>query len=160
MKIHLIWAQDYNGGIGRGGKLPWYIPEDLKKFKQLTIGATIIMGRKTWESLPKKPLPNRKNIVISSNDIPNIESYRSIKECIKIIQTENHNKIFIIGGAQIYQQFIHLSDELHITFIDKIIEGIDTYFPLSIKEIKYKFLKKEEVPLTEIAIYTRWEKYY
>ena len=61
MEIHLIWAQDQNGGIGEEGQLPWHISEDLKKFKSLTMNSTIIMGRKTWDSLPTKPLPKRKN---------------------------------------------------------------------------------------------------
>ena len=65
MKIHLIWAQDTNGGIGKNGKLPWHISEDLKKFKSLTYNSTVIMGRKTWDSLPIKPLPNRRNFVLS-----------------------------------------------------------------------------------------------
>ena len=65
MDIHLIWAQDENGGIGQDGKLPWHISEDLKNFKALTLNSTIIMGRKTWDSLPIKPLPNRKNIILS-----------------------------------------------------------------------------------------------
>ena len=63
MEIHLIWAQDFEGGIGIDGKLPWHISEDLKNFKQLTLDTKIVMGRKTWESLPIKPLPQRKNIV-------------------------------------------------------------------------------------------------
>ena len=67
MDIHLIWAQDENGGIGQNGKLPWHISEDLKNFKSLTLNSTIIMGRKTWDSLPIKPLPNRKNIILSRN---------------------------------------------------------------------------------------------
>ena len=68
MEIHLIWAQDKNGGIGKDGKLPWHISEDLINFKKITSNNTIIMGRKTWESLPKKPLPNRRNIVLSSKN--------------------------------------------------------------------------------------------
>ena len=65
MNIQLTWAQDKKGGIGKNGKLPWHISEDLKNFKKLTTGHTIIMGRKTWDSLPVKPLPNRKNIILS-----------------------------------------------------------------------------------------------
>ena len=82
IEIHLIWAQDSNGGIGKKGSLPWYIPEDLKNFKKLTQNSTIIMGRNTWESLPIKPLPKRRNIVISSHNITDIEHYNSINACI------------------------------------------------------------------------------
>ena len=83
MDIELIWAQDQNGGIGKDGKLPWHISEDLQNFKKITSGSPIIMGRKTWESLPFKPLPNRRNIVLSSKQLDNIETYRSIDDCIK-----------------------------------------------------------------------------
>ena len=78
MKIHLIWAQDNNGGIGQANQLPWKISEDLKHFKKLTLNSTVIMGRKTWDSLPIKPLPNRRNIILSRNTIANIETYKKI----------------------------------------------------------------------------------
>ena len=67
MEIHLIWAQDKNGGIGKDGKLPWHISEDLKNFKKITSNHPVIMGRKTWDSLPIKPLPNRRNIILSNS---------------------------------------------------------------------------------------------
>ena len=69
MEIHLIWAQEHDGGIGKNGQLPWYIPEDLKNFKKITLNSTIVMGRKTWDSLPFKPLPKRKNIIFTKNII-------------------------------------------------------------------------------------------
>jgi dihydrofolate reductase len=158
MKIHLIWAQDKNGGIGKKGKLPWHIPEDLKNFKKITLNSTIVMGRKTWETLPIKPLPERRNIVLSSNSIAEVENYNSIENCIKILHKDNLKKMFVIGGAEIYQHFIHQSDELHITFVDTKTEGIDKYFPISIEKIKRNFNKKEVFPLGEKAIYTRWKK--
>ena len=77
MNIHIIWAQDNNGGIGKDNKLPWHISEDLINFKKITSIHTIIMGRKTWDSLPKKPLPNRRNIVLSSNTL--IDSRFTVK---------------------------------------------------------------------------------
>ena len=74
MEIHLIWAQDKNGGIGKNGKLPWHVSEDLQNFKKIILNTHIVMGRKTWDSLPKKPLPKRNNIVLSSkkqcNNLP------------------------------------------------------------------------------------------
>ena len=78
MKIHLIWAQDKNGGIGYKGQLPWHIPEDLQNFKKLTLNSTILMGRKTWESLPIKPLPRRRSIVLTPKKNLEVESYQSI----------------------------------------------------------------------------------
>ena len=89
MEIHLIWAQDFNGGIGKDGRLPWHISEDLKNFKQITLGSTIIMGRKTWDSLPFKPLPKRRNIVLSSSNISNIEVYHNIEDCIRTLKKES-----------------------------------------------------------------------
>ena len=82
MKIHLIWAQDKDGGIGKNGKLPWYIKEDLQNFKNITINQTIIMGRKTWDSLPLKPLPKRRNIVLSHFIQKGVETIHSFEECM------------------------------------------------------------------------------
>jgi len=158
MKIHLIWAQDKNGGIGKNSKLPWHIPEDLKNFKKLTLNSTIVMGRKTWASLPIKPLPERRNIVLSSNSIEDVESYNSIEQCIETLDKDNIKKIFVIGGAQIYRNFIYRSDVLHITIIDAATEGIDTYFPVSMLTIKNKFNKIEENVLDKNVLYTHWIK--
>jgi len=158
VKIHLIWAQDQNGGIGKGGRLPWYIPEDLKNFKKLTLNSTIVMGRKTWESLPIKPLPERRNVVLSSNSITDVENYNSVQQCMETLYKDEVKKIFIIGGAQIYRYFLHQSDELHITFIDIETEGINTYFPISILVIKSIFNKVGEYPLGGNALYTHWVK--
>ena len=154
----MIWAQDQNGGIGKNSKLPWHIPEDLKNFKRLTLHSTIVMGRKTWTSLPLKPLPDRRNIVLSSNSITGVESYHSIKHCIKTLSKDDIKRVFVIGGAQIYRHFIHQSDVLHITFVDAKIKGIDTFFPVSMEKIKSMFTKEEEFGLGETAIYTRWKK--
>ena len=77
MDIHLIWAQDSNAGIGKNGKLPWHVTEDLKNFKKITLNSTIIMGRKTWDSLPIKPLPNRRNIVLSSSKQEGVTTFNS-----------------------------------------------------------------------------------
>mgnify|MGYP001415619984 FL=1 len=151
MKIHLIWAQDYNSGIGKKGDLPWNIPEDLKNFKKITSHSTIIMGRKTWESLPIKPLPNRRNIVLTKKNITDIECYSSIENCINKLKNEDLNHVFIIGGATIYNEFIFLADELHITLVDILTLGIDTFFPINLNNIKKRFSKIEEKKLK------RWE---
>ena len=158
MKINLIWAQEHNGGIGKKKKLPWYIPEDLNNFKKLTLNSTIVMGRKTWSSLPVKPLSKRRNIVISSSSIADVESYNSIEQCIKTLYEDAVKKIFVIGGAQIYRHFIHQSDALHITLINADTNGIDTYFPVSILTIQNEFNKVGEYPLGKNALYTHWIK--
>ena len=160
MNVHLIWAQDNNGGIGKNNKLPWHISEDLINFKKLTLGNTIIMGRKTWDSLPKKPLPNRRNIVLSSKKVDAIESYNSIEICLKSLTKDKISDIFIIGGEMIYNNFFNYADILHITFIKQNIEGIDTYFPIKIDQIKKNYTMIEETKLANKCTYTKWIKSY
>jgi len=158
MKIHLIWAQDENGGIGKDGNLPWHISEDLKNFKRLTSGSTILMGRNTWESLPIKPLPERRNIVLSSKEVPDVEYYTSVEECIATLDGDGTEKLFVIGGTTVYRNFIHRADELHITHVDELTEGIDTYFPVTILKIQKEFEQIEEQALSNNAIYSHWVK--
>ena len=158
MKIHLIWAQDENGVIGKDGNLPWYISEDLKNFKKLTSGSTILMGRNTWESLPIRPLPERRNIVLSSKEVPDVEYYTSIEECIEALDGDATEKLFVIGGTTVYCNFIHRADELHITHVDELTEGIDTYFPVTIQKIQKEFEQIEERALSVNAVYSRWVK--
>jgi len=158
MKIHLIWAQDKNGGIGKDGKLPWHISEDLKNFKKLTLNSTVLMGRHTWESLPIKPLPKRNNIVLSSKNMQEVESYSSVEECVETLDAQGTSTLFVIGGSKVYRNFIHRADELHITFVDKNTEGIDTYFPVTLLKIKEEFEKISEVKLGNDAIYSHWVK--
>ena len=106
MNIHMIWAQDTNNAIGRDGTLPWHFPEDLKNFKKLTTEHIIIMGRKTWDSLPIQPLPNRRNIVISSTSQKDVESYTSIEDCIESLSDDKEvSDVYIIGGMSVYKFF-------------------------------------------------------
>ena len=158
MKIHLIWAQDENGGIGKDGKLPWHISEDLKNFKRLTSGSTILMGCNTWESLPIRPLPERRNIVLSSKVLSDVECYTSVEECIETLDGDGTEKLFVIGGSTVYRNFIHRADELHITQVNEMTPGIDTYFPVKMLKIKKEFEKINETELSKKAIYTQWVK--
>ena len=158
MEIHLIWAQENNGGIGKNGQLPWHIPEDLKNFKRLTLNSTIVMGRKTWESLPFKPLPKRRNVVFSSRILEDVETYNNINQFMKKLDAESIKKIFIIGGSSIYKVFYEFATHLHMTIVNDITDGIDTFFPINNIEIKNKFLKIDEIKLNEKSIYTYWEK--
>ena len=158
MEIHLIWAQDKNGGIGKDGKLPWHIPEDLKNFKSLTLNSTIIMGRKTWESLPIQPLPQRNNIVLSKTKKVGSITYRTFQECLAEIKQKNLDKVFIIGGRSIYQLFFKYANYLHITNIEFIEENITEFFPISIDEIQLKFKQQFEKKLSNHATYTFWGK--
>lgn len=156
MSIELIWAQDYSSGIGKEGDLPWKIPEDLTNFKKITIGHTIIMGRKTWDSLPFRPLPKRTNIVLSSKKIDGIKVYQSINKCLKAVKQLGVTKIFIIGGESVYKSFLPKASVLHLTLVDQKTEGIDTFFPVSISEISKNFKKIETVTLSSKATYTKW----
>ena len=156
MKIHLIWAQDKNGGIGKDGNLPWYISEDLQNFKKITLNSTIIMGRHTWESLPIKPLPNRKNIVLTSKHIEGVEYFSSIEKCVEKLDAQGTSILFVIGGSKIYRNFIHRADELHITLVYKNTEGIDTYFPVTMQKIKEEFKKISGIDLCTDATYSHW----
>lgn len=129
--IAAIAAVDENFGIGYKGELLERIPEDLKYFKSKTDGATVIMGRRTWESLPYKPLPNRKNIVITSHyDSFNDASHltMNLDEAIHYIETTDET-VFIIGGETIYEQLLPWCNDLYITKIYKSYDNVDAYFP-------------------------------
>ena len=155
--IHLIWAQDENGGIGKNGQLPWHISEDLKNFKKITSNSTIIMGRKTWDSLPIKPLPNRENIVLSKSSHLNVQTYKSYKECLHELHIKNINKIFIIGGRSIYKLFYNDAKFLHVTNINFIDKDINEFFPIPSHQIEKKFKKISDKILCDDATYTYWE---
>jgi len=156
MNIHLIWAQEKEGGIGINNDLPWQISEDLKNFKKLTLNKPIIMGRKTWESLPFKPLPKRRNVVLSSQAMNDVECYSSVENCMDGLVDETD--VFVIGGAQIYKVFYAYTHHLHITFVDEKTVGIDTYFPIPLSEIEKVFTLEKSESLTDNAQYTYWTK--
>ena len=158
MNIELIWAQDKNGGIGKNENLPWHVSEDLKNFKKITLGNPILMGRKTWDSLPLKPLPNRRNIVLSSKLIEDVDTYHSIKSCIQILEKEFVKKIFIIGGRSVYESFYCKASILHLTIINENIDNIDTFFPIPLNKIKENFIEIETLQLSNRATYTKWER--
>ena len=158
MDIHLIWAQDENGGIGINGKLPWHISEDLKNFKSITNNSIIIMGRKTWDSLPFKPLPNRRNIVFSKNVQCNTETFSNFDDCLNQLNSENIEKVFIIGGRSIYKLFYNKADFLHITKVNLVKEGIDEFFPITFNQIKKDFKKINEKTLSKNIVYSFWRK--
>ena len=127
--LTLIAAIAADGAIGRRGDLLWHLPADLRHFKELTLGAPVIMGRKTWESLPKRPLPGRQNIVITSNsayDAPGALIAPSLSAAVK---TADSDKVFIIGGGSVYAEAISHADTLELTRIDSTVEDADTRFP-------------------------------
>jgi len=125
--IKIIVAMSKNRVIGINNKLPWHIAEDLKRFKKLTSGYSIIMGRKTYESIGK-PLPNRKNIIVTKNLNFQAEGVSVTHSLTEALNLSANNTVFIIGGGQIYQQALPLATHLLITFVDIKIDG-DTFFP-------------------------------
>lgn len=124
--MKIIVAMSNNNVIGINNKLPWHLSDDLKRFKSLTQGNQIVMGRKTFESIGR-PLPNRNNIIITRDLNSKIEGVKIISKIEDIPYSEDQ-KTFIIGGGEIYSQTINLCDELFITQINSEIQG-DTYFP-------------------------------
>lgn len=129
-KIALIAALAENNAIGNENKLLYWIPEDLKRFKALTTGHTIVMGRRTFESLPKGALPNRRNIVLSRQPgiiFPGAECYASLEEALQHCQADE--TVFIIGGASVYHEALPMSDLLYLTHIDHTPATADAFFP-------------------------------
>ncbi|MFA6769794.1 MAG: dihydrofolate reductase [Bacteroidales bacterium] len=139
--ISIIVAISLNNAIGRNNQLLWHISEDLKYFKKVTTGHTVIMGRKTWESIGR-PLPNRRNIVVSrsqstsldsfSNSINNslfigAEVYSSLEKALEA--ASKNGEVFIIGGGELYKQTLPMANKLYLTIMNQTIEDADTFFP-------------------------------
>ena len=128
--ISAIVAVNNDWGIGYKGELLEHIPEDLKRFKRLTTNNIIVMGQKTWDSLPKKPLPNRVNIVITHTPRQSDEAcFWNMTQVELALSNPLKDEVFIIGGGTIYQQLLPLCEQVYITKIYKDHENIDTYFP-------------------------------
>jgi dihydrofolate reductase len=127
-RVTLIVAMAKNRAIGKDNALPWHIPEDLKRFKALTMGHPIIMGRKTFDSIGR-PLPGRRNIVISRNRtlaIPGVDVAGSLEEALAACSAEP--ELFVIGGEQIYAQALVHADRIEMTEIEQAVDG-DAFFP-------------------------------
>lgn len=122
MAITIIAALNKHGVIGSNGQLPWHHAEDLARFKQLTLGKTVLMGRRTWESLGK-PLPGRRNVVFTSTPLPEVETVESVYDALAL-----DTDLWVIGGAMLYSLFLPLANTLELTYIDSDEPG-DTYFP-------------------------------
>ena len=162
MKMAIIAAMDENGFIGKGNELPWKLASDMSRFKRVTEGDgfnSVIMGRKTWDSLPIKPLPNRYNVVISSKNQSNVDSYTSIELCIENLKKNKSIKdVFIIGGMSVYKYFYKYAQTLHITFINKIYPDTDTFFPIDIDQIKIDFKCVSNEKIIDELSFTKWTK--
>lgn len=124
--IGLIWAQDPLRVIGRNGTMPWHIPEDLKHFREITAGSTVLMGRRTWESLPSRfrPLPNRRNVVLSHTPQDGVETFDDLEKALADISGD----VWVMGGAAVYTAALPFAKRIEVTEIQERFEG-DTYAP-------------------------------
>ena len=142
-KISIIVAMSNNNVIGINNTLPWHIPQDLKRFKSLTMGNPIVMGRKTFDSIGR-PLPGRKNIVITRNEdsiIEGAEIVNSINSLLALIKDEEH--VFVIGGEQIYKIFLDHATHLYVTEVDSDVAG-DAHFP-KLSTSQWKEVSREKL---------------
>lgn len=148
--VTIIVAVARDGAIGRRGDLLFHISDDLRRFKRLTMGHPIVMGRKTFESFPKGPLPGRTNIVVTRSgdyDGRGATVAGSLDEALKIAAAEETGRIFIIGGGEIYRQAFGIADALELTAIDAAVDDADTFFP-AVNDVDWELTEKSE-PMTD-----------
>lgn len=151
-QLHLIVAHARNGVIGKEGKLPWYLPEDLKHFKRTTLGKPLIMGRKTWESLGR-PLPGRRNIVVTRQTgftAEGAEVYSNLQDAVAAVKDEPI--AFIMGGAQIYAEAMPQIEVAHITVLNADFEGDAFFKPLTDDE--WNLVEEATFPATDTHPYS------
>lgn len=147
--LSIIVAVAKNGAIGLNNQLLYRLPDDLKRFKALTTGHTIIMGRKTFESLPKGALPNRRNIVLSRQEglhYENAECYRSLEDAL--MQCDYTEDVYIIGGGELYRQTLGLAKHVHLTLVDDTPAEADAFFP-ELNPEEWAEVLREEHPADE-----------
>jgi dihydrofolate reductase len=144
VKLAIIAAVALNRGIGKDGRLPWHLSEDLKRFKRLTTGHTVLMGRKTYESIGK-PLPNRRNVVLTSRLIPGVVTYPTLDAALEALK--NEEKVFVIGGGVLYATVLENADEIYLTLIPKDVDA-DTFFPSygHLLASSFRLVHREEHP--------------
>lgn len=146
--ISIIVAASENNVIGKNNQLIWHLPDDLKFFKKMTTGKVILMGRKTFESIGSRPLPNRINVVISRNTDFNTQGIVVFDDISKAVSAyKNEHDICIIGGEQIYRQSVMIADEIYLTRVHTIIEG-DVFFP-ELNQKDWKLIHEEYHPKDE-----------
>jgi dihydrofolate reductase len=133
MRISIIAAVATNGVIGRGGQLPWHLSDDLKRFKRLTMGHTIVMGRKTWESIGR-PLPGRRTVVVTRQVdyvVPaEVQTAANLDDALRIAKSAGDDEAFIVGGSELYRWALPRADRFYFTEVAADVEG-DAYFPLN-----------------------------
>ena len=156
--VHLIVAIGEDGAIGKNGDLIWKISDDLKRFKALTTGHPVIMGRKTWDSLPKKPLPGRRNIILTRQkdfQEDGAETVNSIEDALHI--TENEEP-FVIGGAEIYNSCLSYVNVLDLTKVMAESDGADAFLQLDLSK-GWELLEESEMKTTPDGIPFQYQTY-
>jgi len=151
--ISIVAAIADNNAIGKNQQLLWHMPYDMKRFKDLTTGHAVIMGRKTFESLPKGALPNRKNVVLTTfpeAGFPESFACYSIKDALDICEKEK--EIFMIGGAMVYKQALKIADKMYITRVHHVFEDADTFFP-EVDYSQWEEIERTDFPADEKHAY-------
>lgn len=159
--ISILVAIAKNGVIGKDNDLPWYYPSDLKYFKLVTTGHTVVMGRNTFESIINRngrPLPNRKNVVVTRNKNFMYDGVEVVNEFIKYLEQDHKEEIFIIGGSEIFKYSIPYADRLYITHINKEYPG-DVFMP-EIDMSLYELISKRDEGELSYCVYERKSKWF
>lgn len=154
-QVVFIFAISKNGVMGCDGDLPWNYPEDLQRFKDRTMGHPIVMGRKTWESLPVQPLPGRKNIVLTKNSEYTDDRCVVYNDLKPVIYDHPNDTIYVIGGSQIFQEYLAFADKLDICYIDKEYEGDIKWKGINLNEWFMFSDTKGETPELTFMTYVR-----
>jgi dihydrofolate reductase len=150
VEIGLVAAVSRNGIIGNAGGLPWRLPSDLKRFKALTLGKPVIMGRKTWDSLPRQPLPGRVNIIMTRDTTFRAEGAHcvsSVEDAVRCAEESGATQANVIGGGEIYAAFLPRAQRMYLSIVDVDAEG-DTSFP-DINFSQWLEVRTESVPQGE-----------
>jgi dihydrofolate reductase len=146
-RVSIIVAADEHGGIGRHGGLPWHLPEDLKRFKTLTMGKPIVMGRRTWDSIGR-PLPGRRSLVVSRQPgfaLAGAEVFESLDAALRA--AADAPETCVIGGAEIYHEALQYADVIHLTRVHASVEA-DTFFP-PLDAVEWEEVAREDRPADE-----------
>lgn len=163
MKVSLVVAYATNRVIGDGGKLPWRFSADLKMFKELTLGKAILMGRKTWDSLPRKPLPGRVNIILTRSTTFVADGAlvaKSVEGALDMARHAEMDEVMVIGGGDIYQSFLPFASRVYATELSMAVDG-DTLFPVLAPGSWIEFSRKrlpetpEDTVSGDLVIYER-----
>jgi dihydrofolate reductase len=135
MNVNIIAAVARNGAIGRRGEMPWHYSEDFEHFKRTTLGHAVIMGRRTWESLPKRPLPNRRNVIVSQSLVGNeprtsdpVAVVHDLSSALDFCGYHREAEAFVIGGARLFDEAAHVADRIYLTKVDIDVPDADTFW--------------------------------